>query len=111
MKVWMKEPYGEGLASRTGPESCADSRKTGREALTGAHAGGVLSREMLGTQGANAVGVAEGNTGGRDTASTLWTLRGRRPPHVWNLHAREPGGPTNARHEIVSGSVGEGDEP
>jgi hypothetical protein len=97
----MKEPYGEGLASRTGPESCVDSCKTGHEALAGAHAGGVLSRVMLGTQGAHAVGVAEGNTGEGDTASTLWTLRGRRPPHVWNLHAREPGGPTSARHEVV----------
>src|SRR5215472_12521436 len=37
----MKEPYGEGLASHTGSESCAYSRKAGSEALTGAHAGGV----------------------------------------------------------------------
>ena len=43
----MKEPYGEGLASHTGSESCANSRKAGGEALTGAHAGGVLSRDML----------------------------------------------------------------
>jgi hypothetical protein len=51
----MKEPYGEGLASHTDPESCVDSREAGREALTGAHAGGVLSREMIGNQDANAV--------------------------------------------------------
>jgi hypothetical protein len=76
----MEEPYGEGLASRTGPESCADSRKAGREALTGVHAGGVLSRVITGNQGADVVGMAEGNTGEGDTASTLWTLRGRRPP-------------------------------
>jgi len=44
VEVWMKEPYGEGLASHTGSESCAHSRKAGREALTGAHAGWVLSR-------------------------------------------------------------------
>jgi len=30
----MKEPYGEGLASHTDPESCVDSRKAGHEALT-----------------------------------------------------------------------------
>ena len=42
----MKEPYGEGPATHTGPESCTDDRKVGREALTGAHAGRVLSRVM-----------------------------------------------------------------
>ena len=40
----MKELYGEGPASHTDPESCVVSRKAGHEALTGAHAGGVLSR-------------------------------------------------------------------
>jgi RNA-directed DNA polymerase len=43
----MKEPYGEGLASSTGPESCADNRKVGREALTREHTGGAFSREMI----------------------------------------------------------------
>src|SRR5437016_5146490 len=51
----MKEPYGEGLASHTDPESCVASRKAGREALTGAHVGGVLSREISGNQDADAV--------------------------------------------------------
>ena len=52
----MKEPYGEGLASHTGSESCAwNSRKAAREALTGAQAGRVLSREMYGNQSADAV--------------------------------------------------------
>jgi hypothetical protein len=51
----MEEPYGEGLASHTDPESCVDSREAGREALTGAHAGGVLSREMPGNQDADLV--------------------------------------------------------
>ena len=51
----MKEPYGEGLASHTGPESCATVREDGREALTGAHAGGVLSREIIKNQSADAV--------------------------------------------------------
>ena len=76
----MEELHGEGLASRTGPESCADSCKTGREALTGVHAGGVMNREMKRNQGADVVPVAEGNTGEGDNASTLWALRGRRPP-------------------------------
>jgi len=41
----MKEPYTEGLASHGDPESCAGTRKGAGEALTGAHMGGVLSRE------------------------------------------------------------------
>jgi hypothetical protein len=39
----MKEPYGEGVASHTDPESCVVSREAGREALTGAHVDGVCS--------------------------------------------------------------------
>src|SRR5882762_4770538 len=54
---------------------------------------------------------AEGNTERYASASITRTLRGRRPPHAWKLLAREPGDPTSARHEIVSGPVGEGDEP
>jgi hypothetical protein len=108
----MKEPYGEGLASHTGSESCAHSRKAGREALTGAHAGGVLSRDMLKKiRVPTSSMMAEGNTGGRVIASVLCTLRGQRPPHVWKLHARDPGGSINARQEVMSGPVGEGDEP
>lgn len=43
----MEESYSEGLASHTGPESCASPlRKDGREALTGGSAGRVLSREI-----------------------------------------------------------------
>jgi hypothetical protein len=43
----MEEPYGEGVASHTGPESCVVVRKGRGEALTGVHAGRVLSRETL----------------------------------------------------------------
>lgn len=42
----MKESYGEGVASHTGPESCDGVRKGGGEALTGGRAGWVLSREI-----------------------------------------------------------------
>ncbi len=42
----MKESYGEGVASHTGPESCADAREGGREVLTGERAGRVFSREI-----------------------------------------------------------------
>jgi hypothetical protein len=42
----MKESYGEGVATHTGPESCAVVREGGSEALTGGRAGQVLSREI-----------------------------------------------------------------
>jgi hypothetical protein len=38
----MQESYGEGLASHTGPESCAQCRKVRGEALTGVRAGEVI---------------------------------------------------------------------
>ena len=51
----MKESYGEGLATHAGPESCADTRKGGREALTGGRAGRVFSRERTLLRDADAV--------------------------------------------------------
>ena len=58
----MRVPYGEGVASHTGPESCAVDREVEGEALTGECAGRVLSREISGFQlrGADVV-----DTGGR----------------------------------------------
>ena|SRR5437870_5791693 len=52
----MKESYGEGLATHTGPESCGVARKGGVEALTGVRAGRVLSRERHIHRDADAVG-------------------------------------------------------
>jgi hypothetical protein len=54
----MQESYGEDLASHTAPESCAVARKGAREALTGARAGGLLSREIILVRGADAVSVS-----------------------------------------------------
>ena len=51
----MKESYGEGLASRTGPESCVAVREDRREALTGERAGRVFSRETNSLRDADAV--------------------------------------------------------
>ena len=53
----MKESYGEGLATHTGPESCGVARKGGVEALAGVRAGRVLSRESNLLRDADAVGV------------------------------------------------------
>jgi len=52
----MQESYGEGLATHTGPESCAAARKGGGEALTGVRAGRVFSRERNSLRGADALG-------------------------------------------------------
>lgn len=51
----MKESYTEGPASHSDPESCGGARKDAAEALTGAHTGRVLSREIRCNQGADDV--------------------------------------------------------
>ena len=51
----MKESDGEGLATHTDPESCEAAREDRVEALTGARAGRVFSRERIFLRGADAV--------------------------------------------------------
>jgi hypothetical protein len=46
MEKGMKESNVEGIANNDVPESCADAREGGGEALTGVRTGGVLSREI-----------------------------------------------------------------
>ena len=53
----MRELYAEGLASHSGPESCACSRKGTGEALTGVRTGRVLSCEIRRNQGADTVAM------------------------------------------------------
>ena len=52
----MKESHGERLATHTDPESCGVVREGNVEALTGARAGRVFSRERWRLRGADAVG-------------------------------------------------------
>src|SRR5256885_9215546 len=59
----MKESHGKGVANHPGPESCVSSRKATIEALTGAHAGWVLSCEIIATRVPTLFNYAEGNTG------------------------------------------------
>lgn len=47
----MKESYGEGLATHTGPKSCGVTCESGGEALTGERTGRLLSRERTTTPG------------------------------------------------------------
>src|SRR5258708_34439952 len=52
----MKGAYGEGLGTHAGPESCGAACEGGVEALTGARAGRVFSRERTSLRSADAVG-------------------------------------------------------
>lgn len=74
----MKEPYGKGLASHPGPESCGAAREGGAEALTGESAGELSSREITTSMVPTPLGEAEGNIHGRAIASAQGTGRGRR---------------------------------
>ena len=68
----MKEPYGEGEASHSGPESCGCSREGMAEALTGVRVGRVLSLEKPFTTGVPTQSFgAEGNTGSAVNARRL----------------------------------------
>jgi hypothetical protein len=75
----MEELYIEGLATHDGPESCVGSREGVGEALTGVHAGRVLSREIVPIGVPTLSKQAEGHIGGRVIASCRRTLRGQRP--------------------------------
>jgi hypothetical protein len=107
----MKESHGKGLAHHPDPESCMARREAAIEALTGAHAGRVLSCEIPIASRVPTVS----NRRKAISRVALWrAARGlcavRGPEHVWNLHAREPGAPTDACHG-VGRPVGEGHEP
>ena len=54
----MEESRTEGPASHGDPESCSGARKDPAEALTGEHTGGISSREINYTQGADDVCVS-----------------------------------------------------
>lgn len=58
-----EESYSEGLAIHTDPESCGYVGNDMSEALTGAHAGWVLSRESLIFGVPTLSKMSEGNTG------------------------------------------------
>src|SRR5215472_9366121 len=82
----MKESYGEGLASRPGLESCADSCETVREALTEVHVGQVLSRAKFSDTFGFSLDAIKHWEGGRRTpeapARTLLTVIDKNPAAV-----------------------------
>ena len=79
----------EGLANYVVPESCAACRERCGEASTGVRAGQPLSRDSLYIPSADAVDTTEGNTTGRDIASTPSAWHGRRPWHARSLHRNQ----------------------
>lgn len=90
----MKEPDDEGLASHIGPESCADVRKGGGEALTGGRVGWVLSREITKRSGCRRREKVRKAT----PCSTLsqaghGPCAVEDPMHAWTHLVREPGDP------------------
>ncbi len=104
----MKESYGEGLAIHTDPESCVGVREGVGEALTGAHAGWVLSREITHSRRRPC-----GSMGKATLAGAHWrALGGPRevvdPTHAWKLLARKPGDLSPGRPSEKDGPHREG---
>jgi hypothetical protein len=94
----MEEPHIEGLATHDDPESCGGAGNGAVEALTGACAGRVLSREIkrLGRRRRperRKATRAAPLSRGVDRPCAV-----RDPVHAQNLPVREPGGP-HAAHE------------
>src|SRR5260370_12084355 len=75
----MKESHRKGVASHPDPESCVGSCKAVGEALTGAHAGWVLSCEIIATGVPTSFRMAEGNIDGCAIPSTRTTPRSLSP--------------------------------
>lgn len=97
----MKVPYGEGVASHTGLESCAAHREVCGEALTKVCTGQPLSRESTLFQGADDVSKCGRQHAPARYASVDVALRGQRPWHVQKLLEREPGDLRGGRCEVV----------
>src|SRR5581483_8515567 len=90
---WMRVPYGEDLASHTGPESCVGTREGGGEALTGVRAGWPLSPERSTSGMPRRFSNAEGHTNTPQKAKGVRVPRGRRP-HARTQAPRKRGQPS-----------------
>lgn len=117
----MKESHTEGPASHGDPESCASNRKDAGEALTGAHTGGVLSRENRYNQGADAVvlsgrqhirvrkGECTGDPARSETSSTCGNSmrENREIPCLTREDGNSgEGGPPSSPAEVRAGKAG-----
>ena len=92
----MKEPYGEGIATHTGPESCGAAREGSTEALTGGSTGWAIEPRNSGRTGAPTLfRSAEGNTGRIVIARCARAPRGPQTPgtygHILHGNREIPG--------------------
>lgn len=85
----MKESHNQGRASQVDPESCIAGRKIGDEALTGAHAGRVLSRENCDSGTPTPCFEAEGHIAADDMMDT----------------GKSPAGPARSQTPISGGTA------
>ena len=81
----MRESYGEGRATHTGPESCAAVR----EALTGGRAGRAFSRERTSLRDADAVGESGRPYPGCRERKTLRSPARSETPRMYGDTSRE----------------------
>ena len=91
----MKEPHRKELATHPGPESCADDRKVGREALTGERAGQVSSCEIKRSRVLTPLSEAEGNIGeaviGKVSPNSAQSQTLSMPGHLLHENREIPG--------------------
>ena len=97
----MKEPYGEGVATHSGPESCGGPRKGAAEALTGVRAGRVLSLEKLVYRVPTLSFEAEGKTGSAVSARRFCDP-------AWSKTPRTHGNSMNGNRESLESAAEEG---
>lgn len=103
----MKESYVKGLAAHDGPESCGGIREDAVEALTGARAGRVFSRERTISPGCRRRKERRKATPGASPSQDAPESRAvTDPEHVRKHLAREPGYPMFARSVGGAGRVG-----
>ena len=90
--LWMKVPYGEGVARHTGPESCGSIRKDDLEALTGVRAGWPLNPEM--------------HSSGTPRLFNLGRRQHRSLDMRERFGSRGVGDPMHARKHLARGNIG-----
>ena len=92
----MKESHREGLATRSDPESCAVVREDDSEALTGARAGQVSSREIDLPSGCRRpYGRRKATSTASPTRDALGPRAVKDPEHAPKHLVREPGDPAS----------------
>ena len=96
----MKESYRKGPTSHPDPESCVGFRKDNAEALTGAHAGRVLSCEIIATGVPTPFSKAEGHISGSVSVSIRGTSRSLRPQACMETPCARTGRPHQRPAEI-----------